>query len=60
VSYTVAFQGAAPERALLLCQLEDGRRTLCDSTDPAVMDALMWEEGCGRLARIASGRIDLL
>jgi len=59
VSYTVVYQGAAPERALLLCQLEDGRRTLCDSTDPAVMDALMREEGCGRPVRITVGQIDL-
>jgi acetyl-CoA C-acetyltransferase len=60
VSYTVVYQGAAPERALLLCQLEDGRRTLCDSTEPAMMDALIRVEGCGRSARIAAGQIDLL
>lgn len=60
VTYTVVYQGAAPERAVLLCQLEDGRRTLCDSTDPALMDALMREEGCGRPVRIAAGQIDLI
>jgi len=59
VSYTVVYQGAAPERALLLCELEDGRRTLCESGDPAVMDVLIREEGCGRSARIAPGQIAL-
>ncbi|HLK11363.1 MAG TPA: acetyl-CoA acetyltransferase [Candidatus Binatia bacterium] len=53
-SYTVLHEGAAPPRAILLCELEDGRRTLCESPDPALVESLEREEWCGRPVRITT------
>jgi acetyl-CoA C-acetyltransferase len=59
-AYTVMHdRDGVPERALLACLLDDGRRAWGRLEDPAVMAALMTEEFVGRRARIgADGRID--
>jgi acetyl-CoA C-acetyltransferase len=60
LTYTVVYQRGTPERAIVLCQLEDGRRTLADSREPELMNALMQEEYCGRAARIAAGHVEVI
>jgi acetyl-CoA C-acetyltransferase len=58
VSYTVLYHGDAAQRALLLCDLPDGRRALAASTDPSLMAALTRAEWCGRPVRIADGGVE--
>ncbi len=55
VSYTVLHEGPAPPRAILLCALDDGRRTLGESRDPALVAALEREEWCARRVRLGAG-----
>jgi acetyl-CoA C-acetyltransferase len=55
VSYTVLHEGSAPPRAILLCALENGRRTLGESRDPAFVAALEREEWCARRVRLGAG-----
>jgi acetyl-CoA C-acetyltransferase len=55
VTYTVLFEGAAPSRSVLLCDLEDGTRALATSADPALAEAALHEELCGRKLRLSAG-----
>ncbi len=55
VSYTVLHEGSAPPRAILLCALDDGRRTLAETRDPALVAALEREEWCARRVRLGAG-----
>ena len=48
VSYTVLFEGEAPTRTVLLCELADGRRSLAASRDPDLAATAVREELCGR------------
>jgi len=58
-SYTVLYEGAAPKRTLLLCDLPDGRRALARCEDPAFAQRATREELCGRDVRIrADGGVD--
>jgi acetyl-CoA C-acetyltransferase len=52
-SYTVLYDDEKPSRAVLLCDLPDGRRALLSCPDPALAEALTREEGCGRALRLA-------
>jgi acetyl-CoA C-acetyltransferase len=57
-TYTVLFEGEAPARTVLLCDLEDGRRALVASPEPALAEAGLREELCGReLALSAAGGV---
>jgi acetyl-CoA C-acetyltransferase len=56
VTYTVLFEGEVPSRTVLLCDLGDGHRTLCASTDPALAATAMREELCGRKLRLGAQR----
>ncbi len=55
VSYTVQFEGDRPARTLFVCDLDDGRRALAVSTDPALAEAAMTQEFCGSKLRLADG-----
>jgi acetyl-CoA C-acetyltransferase len=60
-SYTVLYENGAPKRAVLLCDLDDGRRTLALSDDPALAATATTEELCGRALRLdASGSAALV
>ncbi len=52
-AYTVAHKSGQPRIAHVACLTEDGRRTWGTVEDPAVLEAMMREEFCGR-----SGNID--
>ena len=54
-SYTVLYENGAPKRAVLLCDLDDGRRTLLLCDDADVIAVATQEELCGRVLRIAPG-----
>lgn len=50
--YTVAHRKGAPQRAIAACLTGDGARTWGVLDDPAVMEAMMREEFCGRRGRL--------
>ena len=54
-SYTVLYENGAPKRAVLLCDLDDGRRTLALCDDGDLVAVATREELCGRALRIAPG-----
>ncbi len=59
-SYTVHYEGEAPARAVLLCDLETGKRTIATCSDPEVAALGTREELCGRPIRLsASGAVAL-
>jgi acetyl-CoA C-acetyltransferase len=49
--YTVHYEGDTPARAVMLCDLEDGRRTLATCSDSAVARLGTETELCGRAVR---------
>lgn len=53
-SYTVLYDGDVPARAVLLCDLEDGTRSLVVAHDPELAASLVEAEGCGRAVRIGA------
>lgn len=58
-SYTVVHHDGAPLQGVVLCDLEDGRRTIATSADPDVLRAMCEVEFCGRSVRLApDGRFD--
>jgi len=54
-SYTVLYEGGAPKRAVLLCDLDGDHRTLVLSDDAALVATATSEELCGRALRIGAG-----
>lgn len=55
-SYTVQYEGETPSRAVLVCDLEDGRRGIVVSEDADLALAMTREEFCGRsLVALAGG-----
>ena len=54
-SYTVLYESGAPKRAVLLCDLDDGRRTLVLCDDRQLVALATREELCGRALRIGAG-----
>jgi acetyl-CoA C-acetyltransferase len=56
-TYTVFYEGGAPKRAALLCDLDDDRRTLVLSDDAAVVATATTEELCGRALRVGPGGV---
>jgi len=55
-TYTVLFDADRPVRAVALCDLPDGRRTLAACTDAGVARAMTEREHCGAPVTIAPGR----
>jgi acetyl-CoA C-acetyltransferase len=53
-SYTVLYQGGVAKRAVLLCDLGDGRRALALCDDAALIAVATSQELCGRALRIAA------
>lgn len=58
-SYTVAYEGEASARSVVIADLDDGRRTVASTTDPSVATALVASEACGRRVSITDGTLDL-
>jgi len=54
--YTVLFQGENAWRAVAVCDLPDGRRTVAFSEESAIVEALQREEFCGRQVAVVEGR----
>jgi acetyl-CoA C-acetyltransferase len=59
-TYTVLCDAGRPQRSVLLCDLDDGRRTLAQSADAELAALGTREELCGRALRIAAGTVELL
>ncbi|MEN8161338.1 MAG: acetyl-CoA acetyltransferase, partial [Myxococcota bacterium] len=57
--YTVLFEGERPTRAIFVCDLDDGRRAVAASDDPALAARGTREELCGLPIRLAAGRATL-
>ena len=57
--YTVLYQGESPWRAVAVCDLPDGRRTVVFSEDLGVIEAMLVEEFVGRTVEIAGGEYTL-
>jgi acetyl-CoA C-acetyltransferase len=51
-AYTVAHQKGAPRRAHVACLTDAGARTWGTLDDPALLEAMMREEFCGRRGRL--------
>jgi acetyl-CoA C-acetyltransferase len=51
-TYTVLYEGEKPSRAVLLCDLADGRRALVATQDEPLALDMTREEFCGRAVRI--------
>lgn len=59
-AYTVAHAKGAPRIAHVSCLTRDGRRTWGTLEDPALLDAMMREEFCGRRGRLdGHGALDV-
>ncbi len=54
VGYTVVFQGGAPSHAIAYCDVPGGARTVVRSSTPALLDALMRDEGVGKTVQVAA------
>ena len=57
--YSVLFEGERAVRTAFVCDLDDGRRALAISDDPALAELGTREELCGRSVRLAGGRAEL-
>jgi hypothetical protein len=51
--------GGAPSHAIAICDTPASERTVVRSEDPAVLEAMMREEYCGRVVRAAGARFSL-
>ncbi|NRA06763.1 MAG: acetyl-CoA acetyltransferase [Myxococcales bacterium] len=52
VACTVEYDRTGPSRGVALCDLPEGRRTIVETRDDALMEALTREEFCGRPVRV--------
>ncbi len=59
-SYTVLYDGDTPVRAVAVCDLPDGRRTLGASNEPHLAAAMTEREHCGRRVSIGPERVLLV
>jgi acetyl-CoA C-acetyltransferase len=55
-AYTVVYDGNAPSRAVMICDLPNGRRAFGVTTDPQLATAMTEQEFCGRSVRIGHDR----
>jgi acetyl-CoA C-acetyltransferase len=53
--YTVLYSGAKSSRAIAVCDLPDGRRSVAASDAPELAEAMTREEFCGRSVTIGAG-----
>jgi acetyl-CoA C-acetyltransferase len=54
--YTVLYQGEAPWRAVAVCDIAEGRRTVAYSEDAEVVQEMLSDEFVGRAVAIAEGQ----
>lgn len=59
-SCTVLFENGRPARSVFVCDLDDGRRSLASSADPALAALVQTEELIGRRLRLSDGTAELL
>ena len=57
--YTVLYQGAQPWRAVAVCDLPGGRRSVAYSEQGSIMEAFQQEEYCGQTVTLAAGQFQL-
>lgn len=57
VGYTVTWAGQETDRLIAICDLPDGKRTVCYSEDKALAAAAMVEEFCGRTVMVEEGML---
>ena len=57
--YTVLYQGARPWRAVAVCDLPGGRRSVAYSEQGSIMEAFQREEYCGQTVTLAAGQFQL-
>jgi acetyl-CoA C-acetyltransferase len=55
VAYTVLFTGGEPERAIVVADLDDGRRAVARSHDAELMSAAVTDDLVGRTVTVAGG-----
>ena len=58
--YTVLYQGARPWRAVAVCDLPGGRRSVAYSEQGSIMEAFQREEYCGQTVTLAAGQFRLV
>jgi acetyl-CoA C-acetyltransferase len=56
-AYTVIYDGDAPVRAVMICDLPDARRTLGATADRRLAAVMTEQEFCGRSVRIGAGHV---
>jgi acetyl-CoA C-acetyltransferase len=57
ITYTVLDAEAEAARGVLLCEMEDGRRSLAVCDDPARSASMTLEEYCGREVELRAGKL---
>lgn len=57
VTYTVLYEGEAPSRGVLLCDLDAGRRAIVSVDDAALVASMLREEFCGRRLALREGSV---
>lgn len=57
VTYTVEHTGGLPTRAIAVCEMPDGTRTLGETSDPEIMARVTTEEWIGQTVRLDDGVI---
>lgn len=56
-AYTVVYDGDRPMRAVMICDLPDGRRTLAITNETPLAAAMTQDEHCGRQVVIGEDRV---
>ena len=59
VAFTVLFEGSEPSRAVVVCDLPSGQRTIVYNEDTALMERMQKEEFCGVAVTIGEGQFVL-
>jgi acetyl-CoA C-acetyltransferase len=59
LGYTVLFAASDPARAIAVCELPDGKRTVVFSADSIIMEKMMTEDLCGRSVQLVDGEFQL-
>lgn len=58
-SYTVLYEGDAPVRAVAICDLPGGQRTLAATADPKLARSMTEGEFCGRSVKVSAREVRL-
>ena len=59
IGYTVLFRNNDAVRAVAVCDLPDGKRTVVYSEQASVLQRMMTEEFCGQLVSLEGGQFSL-